>query len=550
MNFFTKMFFPFTALSLSFTCYADVTLVKDGKPVSEIVLHKDAIPATKLAATDFQKHIKLVSGAELPIVDKPSGTTAIYIGDSEYARKLGVNLEDIRNSGYKVVAKDNYVILAGKDIQHKAFSMNLEQWRQFAGEKYALPDIKPGMYVPELGISAKDDTGSLYATSDLLEQLGVRWYMPYDNGTVIPNLKDVVIKNQDIRKETNYKQRETTFYSGHLNGLMPASTLWLKHLKYGNAVAIDFNPHGLTSVLDGKGEQRREHPEYFAMANGKVIDEAHGGKPRLTNPELRKSSINYTDKVFQACPGLWALSLGMPDGFGQMDERDAKLFPPGEKREGMFSEYVWDYWLWASAELKKTHPDKYMTVLSYSPYQDPPPSLKKIPDNVLLGLVIVTINTTIPSKHAYFSGMRDKWLQLFSSGTKLQTYDHFLFYNIYGMPRYPVFFTKLLQEEMQKTAKVADARFIESESICPGLNHMTNYWQAKLLWDPDMDRQKMLDEYYELYYGPAKAEMKEFYEFGEEVWMRPESRSITFSGLGFLKEQDVDRYFDILKRAP
>jgi hypothetical protein len=51
--------------------HAGVTLVKDGQPQAEIVLHKDAIPATKPAATDFQKHIKLVSGAELAIVEQP-----------------------------------------------------------------------------------------------------------------------------------------------------------------------------------------------------------------------------------------------------------------------------------------------------------------------------------------------------------------------------------------------------------------------------------------------------------------------------------------------
>jgi len=197
---------------------ADVFLVKNGEPHAEIVLHKDALPATKLAATDFQKHIKLISGAELPIVDKPGEETAVYIGDSEYSRKLGVTLGDIKGSGYKVVVKDDFVVLAGRDIQHKAIPMNLEEWRKFSGEKYERPQITPGMFVPELGIGAKDDTGSLYATSELLEQLGVRWYMPYENGTVIPTLKDIAVHTQELLKETNYKQRETTFYHGHLDG--------------------------------------------------------------------------------------------------------------------------------------------------------------------------------------------------------------------------------------------------------------------------------------------------------------------------------------------
>lgn len=533
---------PFAALSAT-----DVFLVQHGQPCAEIVLHKDAIPATKLAATDFQKHIKLISGAELPIVDKPGDRTAVYIGDSEYSRKLGVTLSDIKGSGYKVVVRSDFVVLAGRDIQHKAIPMNLDEWRKFSGEKYERPQITPGMFVPELGIGAKDDTGSLYATSELLEQLGVRWYMPYENGTVIPMLKDIAVHTQELLKETNYMQRETTFYHGHLDGKMPESTLWLKHLRYGNAVSTDQSPHGLQNVLAGE-EQRREHPEYFAMADGKMIDVDHGGKPRLIDSQFRASSIKYADKAFEVCPDLWALSLGMPDGLGRIDERDAKLFPPAEKREGMFSSYVWDYWIWAAAELKKRHPDKYMTVLSYTSYQDPPPNFSKVPDNVLLGLVIITMNLAQPDKYAYFNGVRDQWLQRFSPETKLQTYDHFLFYLEYAMPRYPVFFTKLLQEQMQKTVKFAEARFIESEATCPGLYHFLNYWQAKLLWDADADREQVLNEYYDLYYGPAKAEMKEFYEFAEAVWMRPESRSVSKVG-GFLKEPDVDHYFDILQRA-
>jgi hypothetical protein len=42
--------------------------------------------------------------------------------------------------------------------------------------------------------------------------------------------------------------------------------------------------------------------------------------------------------------------------------------------------------------------------------------------------------------------------------------------------------------------------------------------------------------------------MKEFFEFAETVWMRPEPRQITSAG-GFLKPADVDRFFDILSRA-
>jgi hypothetical protein len=151
--------------------------------------------------------------------------------------------------------------------------------------------------------------------------------------------------------------------------------------------------------------------------------------------------------------------------------------------------------------------------------------------------------------------LRSKWLAKLTS-KKLYIWDYYLFYRA-GYQGYPVVFTKLLQDEMKALDGVCEGKFIEIASTkvkppyklcCPGLSHLLHYWQGKLYWDPDMDREKMMNEYYELYFGPAKAEMKEFYEFAEEVWMRPDSRRITRAG-GFLKPKDVDRYFDILARA-
>jgi hypothetical protein len=53
---------------------------------------------------------------------------------------------------------------------------------------------------------------------------------------------------------------------------------------------------------------------------------------------------------------------------------------------------------------------------------------------------------------------------------------------------------------------------------------------------------------YRLFFGSAKAEIREFCEPAEEVWSRAESRSLTES-TGFLKEADVDRYFELLSKA-
>ena len=74
------------------------------------------------------------------------------------------------------------------------------------------------------------------------------------------------------------------------------------------------------------------------------------------------------------------------------------------------------------------------------------------------------------------------------------------------------------------------------------------YLHAKFTWDKDLDVKATLADYYEKFYGPAKAEMREFFEYAQAVWMRPAAREITAQS-GFLKPADVPKYFKGLPMA-
>ena len=49
---------------------ADTTLVRDGKPVSVIVLEAKPTRSAQMGAFELQHHVKLITGATLPIVQK------------------------------------------------------------------------------------------------------------------------------------------------------------------------------------------------------------------------------------------------------------------------------------------------------------------------------------------------------------------------------------------------------------------------------------------------------------------------------------------------
>ena len=88
-----KSLFFTLLLILSVTLSAKpLTLVKNGKAASTIVIADDASEVAKTAAAELAKHLEQISGAELPIVTEsknPAGTK-IYVGATKAAAAAGV----------------------------------------------------------------------------------------------------------------------------------------------------------------------------------------------------------------------------------------------------------------------------------------------------------------------------------------------------------------------------------------------------------------------------------------------------------------------------
>ncbi len=545
-------------LFLGTAALADVTLVRDGRAEAEIVMAVNAVPGVKAAAADLQEFIEKISGAKLPVVNTPSGKTAIYVGESEYTKKLGFDLEPVKKEGFRVKTGNNYVIVAGRDIHYQPFPYDRTdqkeraRWQEFCGQKINVPQVNAGgPFLKELDIYMNDDTATWYAAAALLEQLGVRFYMPYENGTVIPQMKDIMIKDQDLVRIPKFPARQGYPYYVHRD---PDAFKWFKRLGWG-ASEVLYNNHTTVDIINSP-EIRKEHPEYYAVIGGVRSNDPSFKHPvpKLGDPGFRQSSINYLRKTFDAYPILQGNALGMPDGFGAIDEEDKKKWEPNKELGSKFSNYVWDYWVWAAGELKKTHPDKYLMSMVYTTYLEPPTNYRVLPDNVAITICYWTTWLTDPARAKYLLPIRDQWMKILPS-KKMMVWDYFLHYRK-AQPRIPAFFTKLLQEDMQVLQGKSAGKFIEilgdfyrkggPRLEAPGLVHMTCYWQSKLFWEPDMNREKMLDEYYELYFGPARAEMKEFYEFAEHAFMNPVPRSKQTAES--LKAHN-DKYFEILTRA-
>jgi len=583
-------------LFLSASAFADVELVRNGEPVGEIVIAADAEQGVKLAAEDLQKHFNLISGATLPIVNRPTPGVRgrVYVGASRFTEALGFKPAEFDCSGLEILAKENYVILDGPNKHWKPSPYNmkyidvrylggsvitgvtppkpegfpspeLKAWQDFCGEKFTTIHLNnaPGDFNRPLEIYTNDDLGPWYAVAELLEQLGVRWYMPYELGTVIPEKKTIASPEQHLKKEAAFGRREWCYYGTRRTD--GEGVAWLKRLKAGNHHVILFNH--TTYAIYSSYEQHLLHPEYLACdAEGKpyVGYPSGRGMPRYTDPGFRKAAVTYMNKVFECQPDLWAMSVGSPDGGVKMDARDIPLYgKPGDSVEQKASNYVWDFHVHLCKELKKSHPDKYLIYFTGAGAQKVPTNIGEVPDNLIVRSSFSPASLWVLDSYrdARLAATRE-WTDATKVIQRAPTWDHWLSYRTPTHPRYPVVFTKALQDQMKTIQPHIDGKFIEIQPAIqtegrtdvprrlgvPGLVHLMVYWQNRLFWDPDADREAMLDEYYRLFFGPAEAEMREFYEFAEEAWSRQESRSLTES-TGFLKEADVDRYFEILGRA-
>ncbi len=568
---------------------------QDGKALSDIVIAADAPKDVRAAAHDLAMFIEKISGAKLNVVSTPGREVKnhICVGESDYTRQIGYKAPKINGSGYDILVRGNVAVLSGPmmlEPEKPAFDIHykdnwylhrlcnqftppegfphegLKKWWAFCGkENFSFfSPVTPGWILKNNGgFAIANDVGPWHAVSALLESLGVRFYSPGQDGTIIPQNRNISLKDGRRTREAAFSRREFT-------GIMePETLLWTRRMKMGTHNRLIWN-HTLPFIY-ANPLQRAKHPEWLSeTAPGKPLVTPYprdGRLPRYTDPAFREAVLLWMRKELDAHPWLAGINVGQQDGkYQKFDYRDRPRYvKPGISEDQAWGDYSFDLVVYVARGLKKSHPGKY--VLFGGSYEEPPfptRGTEDFPDNLvcefsmwgwpaLPGTNKTELQASYPGALDMFrkSKTRNQWIARLPRGVKGPYWEHYLYYR--NKVFYPVYFTKYLQEQMQELRRYCDGKFIELDGNAQGLANLplmqwTLYVQNKLFWDPDLDLDKLLDEYCRLYFGPAHAEMKEYHQFAESVWCRPEKRLITAHS-GFLKEKDIDRFFALIEKA-
>ena len=354
------------------TSAAEVTLVRDGRPEAEIVIAADAPSIVKYAAGELQEYLKKVSGAELPVVTKPTaGRSSILVGDSACARGRGVTTEGLRPDGFRVAAGDGWLALVGGDFKGKPWNSGAHPFRLAQ------------TYNAELDLWAFGEAGSLFAVYAFLHDLGVRWYMPGEIGEVIPQRATVTVAPCRRKIEPNYRYRYLYFVN------FPRSkrdARWFRRIGCGGPAPVYAN-HSLQSILNE--ELTKTHPDWFAMVDGKRLLEpkyTYGYVPCLMGDGFFEAVVKRTRGYFDRKPEEEVCAVMPPDSFRPCTcpKCTPLLTPERGERIGLCSDYVWDFVNRVAIEIKKSHPGKKVSCCAYSRYLLPPLRIKRMSDNVVV----------------------------------------------------------------------------------------------------------------------------------------------------------------------
>lgn len=289
------------------------TLVKDGKPACSIVIAENPKHNAKAGAEELQHYVEKISGAKLQIFSDNDtsipNSPSILVGRSRFTDAIkDLKIPDgitgnLREEGYIIRSTKDALVLAGNDTE--------------------VPD--------RIGVSPRcpsgDESltghsmylGTRYAVCDLLNRLGVRWFMPGEYGEVVPKASTLTVPELSVEEHPDFPVRQ--FGAGGCDDQMGRDHyMWLVHNRM-NPRSVNW--FGLVSdgtiINQMPKDKIKEHPEWFALQP----DGSRTLHMPCMSDELRHKDPKYADK-----PRLLDDFLKMSKEAYEAGQRHTNFAPP------------------------------------------------------------------------------------------------------------------------------------------------------------------------------------------------------------------------------
>lgn len=356
------------------------------------------------------------------------------------------------------------------------------------------------------------DWSTAYACFTFLEEFcGVRWFLPGAFGEVVPRQSTLAVTVGERTFEPAYQHRQYSGFQWRDDG---ECQRWGMHRKI--RARLNYH-HNLYNVFD-VGKYGEKYPDLYPVIGGKRRIPGPGNKggwqPCLTHPQAVNIAMDYAREFFDRTPDASSISLGITDGGGYCEcPRCLKLEDESLPHEAQRS--VW-FFRFANAVAERfdgLYPDKQIGYLLYGKCKAFPPGMRV--HSRLVGFYVYPSFRLITPEgmNAFNEGVQD----LTEHVTRFGLYDWF-----YGdsvcVPRLQIRQAKYwLQYGYTK-----GARHCKAEAYMNwGLDGFKYWIHSRLMWDPSLDVDAMLDEFFGLFFAASAEPMRAYFKVVERYTLAP-----------------------------
>ncbi len=373
--------------------------------------------------------------------------------------------------------------------------------------------------------------GTSYAVHDFLEQFcDVRWFGPKEDMMWYPQKSTLAVKQKNIQRRPTFLYRGLwpPFAFGIVETLWDhpsrkeMALFWARHKVGGERYNCNHSFYGYYDRF------LNTHPEFFAKG--------YEGQP----PQMCYSNPGFISRIIQDArdyfdgKGLPPGAVAAGDYFAlvPMDnnlwcrcEECQKQLDPKRRNDffsnGYASDYFFNFVNKVAREIKKSHPDKFISTLAYWEYAYYPEKIKLLP-NVSLQMCLHIRNWWAPA-------MRDNDLYFYKEWVTRDKGRRFYLWLYYCFPEeiamnggwhcFPGFFAHTIAEAFKMFARDG----IRGVFLNGLGEQVDTYVTLKLLDNPQVDVDKLLHEFFSRYYGSAGEPMKDIYLYIEKIYSNPKN---------------------------
>jgi len=436
---------------------SSICLVEDGQTEAAVVVAPDADELVAASAELLSEYVSRSTGALIPVDNKTVGPDrlTIHVGVSDYVRLLDLGIDAMDDDAFVIAFPDSKNIVL------------------VGGSRY----------------------GTEHAVLEFLERyVGVRWLYPGEEGEHVPRVDTILVPRQEVRQTPAFLSRALSLGSSSAE-----LAVWTRRNRIRGRTSFH---HNLCNLLPPE-IYAESHPHFFPIREG----EPRNWNPDLLADGLFEEAVKRINEHFEEYPEANSYSLGM---------NDAVTFPaPSTKKNSLGLDDQSDYYYaWVNKvamAVAEKHPRATFGCLAYQSTTDPP-SFKVDPR--VIPYICYDRMQWLDSTRAETDRARTRaWHEVCP---KLGWYDY-IYGRQYCLPR--IYF-HLMGEYFAFASKNGVKDYYGEAYPSTLLTEGPKlYLVARLLWNPDIDVDQTLKDWYRCAVGDEAAPYLEaYFAHWEEFW--------------------------------